>query len=84
MGVEGCAAASPGARSQAVTGFFDHEVWHILVLAAALLGGASLVILLLGPLLSESFTDDGRSRKVCRAFVAAGIVMVAAEWWLIH
>jgi hypothetical protein len=64
--------------------FFDHQVWHILVLAAALLGGASLVILLLGPLLSEAFTDDGRSRRVCRALVAAGIVMVVTEWWLIH
>ncbi len=84
MGVEGRGAASPGGCSEAVRGFFDHQVWHVLVLAAALLGGASLVILLLGPLLSESFTDDGRSRRVCRALVAAGIVMVATEWWLIH
>ena len=69
---------------EAVRAFFDHQSWHILVLAAALLGAASLVILLLGPLLSEASTDGGEFRKLCRALVAAGIVMVVAEWWLIH
>ncbi|MDQ3661239.1 MAG: hypothetical protein M3454_09320 [Actinomycetota bacterium] len=64
--------------------FFDHQSWHVLVLAVALLGAASLVILLLGPLLSDPSTRAGGSRKVWRALVAAGMVMVAAEWWLIH
>ena len=64
--------------------FFDHQSWHILVLASALLGAASLVILLLGPLLSEPANDRGGPRKLWWALVAAGIVMVAAEWWLIH
>jgi hypothetical protein len=67
-----------------VRAFFDHQSWHILVLATALLGAASLVILLLGPLLSEPSTERGGPRKVWRALVVAGIVMVAAEWWLIH
>lgn len=70
--------------SEAVRAFFDHQSWHILVLAAALLGGASLVILLLAPLLLEPSTEGGGLRKLWRALVATGIVMVAAEWWLIH
>ena len=70
--------------SEVVRGFFDHQSWHILVLAAALLGAASLVILFLAPLLQEPSTEGGGLRKLWRALVAVGIVMLAAEWWLIH
>ena len=64
--------------------FFGHQSWHILVLAAGLLGAASLVILLLGLLLSEPLTEGAGPRKLWWALAAAGIVIVAAEWWLIH
>jgi hypothetical protein len=68
-----------------VAGFFDHALWHVFVLAAALLAAAGALILLLGPLVfTASEPVPGRGRLVAWGLVGLGLLVVVAEWQLVH
>jgi hypothetical protein len=68
-----------------VAGFFDHALWHVFVLAAALLAAAGALILVLGPLVFTSPEPlPRRGRLVAWTLVGLGILVVVAEWQLVH
>jgi hypothetical protein len=67
-----------------LTAAFDHQLWHALVLAGALLGIAALVILLLGLLLPQGHVKPPLPRSLWVALAVVGIGLAAAEWWLVH
>jgi hypothetical protein len=68
-----------------VAGFFDHALWHVFVLAAALLAAAGALILLLGPLVfAPPEPGGGRGRRVAWALVGLGALVVVVEWQLVH
>jgi hypothetical protein len=68
-----------------VAGFFDHALWHVFVLASALLAAAGALILLLGPLFfAPPGSGFGRGRPVAWALVGLGALVVVVEWQLVH
>ena len=68
-----------------MAGFFDHALWHVFVLAAALLAAAGVLILLLGPLIFPAPQQGPRrGRLVAWALVGLGALVVVAEWQLVH
>ena len=68
-----------------MAGFFDHALWHVFVLAAALLAAAGALILLLGPLFfAPPEPGFGRGRLVAWALVGLGALVVVVEWQLVH
>ena len=60
-----------------------HELWHVAVLAATLLGVAGVVLALLMPLLFDA-DSTGRSRRVALGLALGGLVLLAVEWLGIH
>jgi hypothetical protein len=67
-----------------LTAVLDHQLWHVLVLAGALIGIAALVILLLGLLLPQGDGKPPLPRFLWVALAVVGIGLAAAEWWLVH
>jgi hypothetical protein len=68
-----------------VAGLFDHALWHVLVLAAALLAAATALILLLGPVMFDTPPlSPGRPRLLAWAVVGSGILLVLVEWQVVH
>jgi hypothetical protein len=67
-----------------LTAALDHQLWHVLVLAGALIGFAALVILLLGLLLPQVPGKRPLPRYLWVALTVVGIGLAAAEWWLVH
>jgi hypothetical protein len=67
-----------------LSALFDHRLWHVLVLAGALLGTAGLVILLLGPLMPQPAGKPALPRWLWAALAILGITLALAEWWLVH
>jgi hypothetical protein len=62
-----------------------HEVWHVIVLGATLLGAGAGLIYLLGPVVFEGFPEGmRRGRPWVLALVALAVVLVAIEWLLVH
>jgi hypothetical protein len=62
-----------------------HEVWHIVVLAAALFGAAGAAILLLAPLVFE-VPPAGleRYRPALLTGIGAAAVLIVLEWTVVH
>jgi hypothetical protein len=62
-----------------------HEVWHVVVLTATLLGTGGLVIVALAPLVFESPPPGLRgARPVVLALALLAAVVLLVEWLLIH
>jgi hypothetical protein len=62
-----------------------HEVWHIVVLAAALFGAAGAAILLLAPLVFE-VPPSGlrRFRPALLTGIGMAAVLIVMEWTVVH
>jgi hypothetical protein len=68
-----------------VEALFDHTLWHVFVLASALLAGAATLILLLGPVMFETPPlGPGRARLLALGLVGLGISVVLVEWQVVH
>jgi ABC-type branched-subunit amino acid transport system permease subunit len=62
-----------------------HEVWHVVVLASTLFGGAGALILVLGPLVFDSPAHRppwARPLVVGLILLAVGVFL--AEWLVVH
>ncbi len=60
-----------------------HELLHIGVLASTLLGAASLVVLLLWPLLADQ-PLAGPTQAVLATLIGLGAILLLVEWRLVH
>jgi hypothetical protein len=62
-----------------------HEVWHIIVLAAALFGAAGAAILLLAPLVFD-VPPSGlvRYRPALLTGIGVSISLIVMEWTVVH
>ena len=62
-----------------------HQVWHIVVLAAALFGAAGGAILLLAPLVFDR-PPPGlvRLRPLIVTLIGVAVLLVVAEWTIVH
>jgi hypothetical protein len=62
-----------------------HEVWHVVVLAATLLGATGLALVVLAPLLFEDPPPGlTRARPVLLALAAGAALLLLAEWHAVH
>jgi hypothetical protein len=62
-----------------------HEVWHVLVLASTLVGAASAAILLLAPVVFETYPESlRRARALLIALSVLGLVLLVVEWQIVH
>jgi hypothetical protein len=62
-----------------------HEVWHIIVLAAALFGAAGAAILLLAPLVFDVLPSGlERYRPALLAGIGSAAVLIVLEWTVVH
>jgi uncharacterized membrane protein len=62
-----------------------HRIFDVIVLVATLLGGASAVLLVVGPLAFESVSGPLRTRRrLLLALVVMGIGLFLLEWLVIH
>ncbi len=63
----------------------SHEIWHVFVLAAALVGAAAAALLLLIPLAFDPPPEGfARLRPVMLGVVAAVVALLILEWIAIH
>lgn len=62
-----------------------HELWHVVVLTATLLGAGGLVIVALAPLVFET-PPQGllRARPVVLALAVLAALVLLVEWLVIH
>jgi hypothetical protein len=62
-----------------------HEVWHIVVLTAALFGAAGAAILLLAPLVFDPVPSGlVRRRYALLAGIGLAISLIVLEWTVVH
>ena len=62
-----------------------HEVWHVLVLASTLVGAASAAILLLAPIVFETYPASlRRARPLVIGLIVLGLVLLIVEWRIVH
>ena len=62
-----------------------HEVWHILILAVALLAAAGAAILLLAPLVFDSPPPGlARYRPALLTGIAVSAALIIVEWTWVH
>jgi hypothetical protein len=62
-----------------------HRLWHVAVLAVALVGAAGLAIVLLAPLIFEARSAGvERARPAVMALAVAAAVLLLVEWLLVH
>jgi hypothetical protein len=62
-----------------------HRVFDIIVLVATLLGGASAVLLVIGPLAFETVPPSVlKRRRLLLTLVGVAIVLFLLEWLVIH
>ena len=62
-----------------------HEAWHVLVLASVLIGAAALALLLLAPLVFESYPASlRRARPLLTGLAVLGLVLLLTEWLVVH
>jgi hypothetical protein len=63
----------------------SHELWHAVVLATTLVGGAGLAIVLLAPLVFEAPPPGlTRARPVLLGLIGAAAVLLLVEWRAMH
>jgi hypothetical protein len=62
-----------------------HEIWHVVVLAAAVLGAGAAILLALSPLIFESPPPGlTRARRAVGVAIGGAILLVLAEWLVVH
>jgi hypothetical protein len=62
-----------------------HEVWHVVVLASTLFGGAGALILVLGPLVFDSPAyPPARVRPFVVGLILLAVGVFLAEWLVVH
>jgi len=62
-----------------------HELWHALVLASTLFGGAGALIMLLAPLVFDSPPAGlSRARPLIGGLIALAAAVFVLEWFVIH
>ncbi|HEX2294521.1 MAG TPA: hypothetical protein VHN37_04355 [Actinomycetota bacterium] len=62
-----------------------HEIWHVAVLAASLLGGAAVAVVVLAPLVFEPPPEGlARARPYLLGLGGVAAVLLAAEWLGVH
>jgi hypothetical protein len=62
-----------------------HEVWHVVVLASTLFGGAGALILVLGPLVFDSPPfGPTRARPLVVGLILLAVGVFLAEWLVVH
>lgn len=62
-----------------------HQLWHVLVLGSTLLAGASLVVVLLAPLVFGAVPSGlKKMRPVVFGLAAAAAALLALEWLGVH
>jgi hypothetical protein len=63
----------------------SHELWHVVVLASTLFGGAGALILLVAPLVFESLPEGlVRARPLVVGLILLAGVVFLAEWLVVH
>lgn len=60
-----------------------HEVLHIAVLTSVLLGAGGLVLAVLWPLVADAPLPP-KTKGVLAGLIATGVLLLVAEWRLIH
>ena len=64
---------------------FDHRLWHVLVLACALLGTGGAAVLVLSPLVFGTPPPGlQRAKPLLWVLVGLSLGVVVAEWQLVH
>jgi hypothetical protein len=62
-----------------------HELWHVVVLVAALLGASGALFLAAGPLVFETPPPAlARGKHLVVALVGLAVVIVLVEWLWVH
>jgi hypothetical protein len=62
-----------------------HELWHVFVLASTLLAAAGAAILVLASVIFDAQPPGlERARPAVMALIAAGVVIVLVEWFVVH
>lgn len=62
-----------------------HEIWHVTVLAASLLGGAALALVALAPLIFDSAPEGFvRARPFLIALGGVAGILLLVEWLGVH
>lgn len=62
-----------------------HQIWHVTVLAVALLGGAAVAVVALAPLVFDTPPEGFvRARPFLLGLGALAALLLAAEWLGIH
>ncbi len=62
-----------------------HRLWHAALLGVTLLGAAGLFIVVLAPLLFDVRPAGlERARPVALGVAAAAVVLLLAEWLIVH
>jgi hypothetical protein len=62
---------------------FGHQVLHVSILVATLVGAAGLVLLVVWPLISDG-PLPAITRNVLAAFVALAVILLLLEWRVVH
>lgn len=62
-----------------------HDLWHTFVLGTTLFAGASVVLVLLVPLLFEETPGGlGRARAAVGGLAIGALALLAVEWLRVH
>jgi hypothetical protein len=62
-----------------------HELWHVVVLASTLFGGAGALILVVAPLVFDSPPEGlARARPLVLGLILLAVAVFLAEWLVVH
>lgn len=62
-----------------------HQVWHVTVLAASLLGGAAIAVVALAPVVFETLPEGFvRARPYLVGLGGLAALLLVAEWLGVH
>ena len=62
-----------------------HELWHVVVLASTLFGGAAALILLVAPLVFDSPPEGlERAKPLVVGLILLAVGVFLAEWFIVH
>jgi hypothetical protein len=63
----------------------SHELWHVLVLASTLFGGAAALILVVAPQVFDSLPEGlARARPLVMGLIFLALGVFLAEWLVVH
>lgn len=62
-----------------------HELWHVVVLASTLFGGAGALILMVAPMVFDSPPERlARARPLVLGLILLAVGVFLAEWLVVH